>query len=145
MPDCVKLLLLDALVTTAQTVTDIIEVHLNESTPRAREEYSYPVLFLHDEAESVESRNRVTVGTFELIAEIWAEGKNTERTLEDLRAKLKKALYSSVALRTLNAACRERRSERLTFADTDLAGAIVIRYEVIYLADRLDPFSQLGY
>ena len=145
MADSVKLSVLDALVTTAQTVAAIKEVHMNESTPRAREEYAHPVLFLHDEAESVEERNRLEIGRFDLIAEVWAEGSDTERTLENIRADLKKAFYSSVTLRTLNAACRERRSERLTFEDTDVAGAIVMTFEVRYLASRLDPYTQLGY
>jgi len=146
MPDCTKLSVVDAVETALGTVTELAEVHMNESVQRKREEYAHPVCFVNCyDTEELQYSNRVERAIFPMIVEIWAEGSAVQRTLENLRASVRKALYASSALRTLGAACRERRAEHLVFEDTDTAGMIRVEYQVQYHTNSVDPFSLVGF
>lgn len=155
MADSVKIKVMEALVADVESVTDFHPEMVEGRPPTVIDQDTavYPLAFVWDDDEDVQSRNRLEVGIVSANIAIWCEGVDYNKQAENLRAKIKERLYGDASsLRALRATCREIGSTKFYVILEDEAddtilgyGGLTMRLEIRYLTKYVDPFSQSNY
>jgi hypothetical protein len=148
----VKLDVVDAIAAEVESVTAIKTVLVCPPTPIERDAIVLPAAFLFDEDETVTGRNRLEEGRFPQHIEVWAEGVNVRRQMEEIRASIKTALYNSEPLKALSVTINETSVSHFTpeqdVKDEDVVvglGGVVLLFGVAYLTKWRDPTTQRNY
>ena len=147
MADTIKLQVLDTIEGVLEDITDLNEVNVNPPTPIRRDSLRTPIksLFMFDEQETNTVRNRIERGTFPLHMEIWYEGKDYSRYLENLRGTIKSNLYDNEELRDAHISALEQSSEKFYVEGDDEEGGygvITLIYNVMYEYAYGRPFTK---
>jgi len=145
LSDVLKLQVIDAFADECRKVSDIEFVQVNPIETPQLDMLSTPALFIWDrEGDEKEFRNRLEVVNVPLALQLWVEGTDYERRSENIRGQIQEKIYTSLTLKDFNAGARDISGVKF-YGEQDLIGGIDIRYQLQFLSNTMDPFSQLNY
>jgi hypothetical protein len=121
-------------------VEGITTVLINPPETRKIEIALLPLVVVWDEVEEVRRVNRLEESIFPLHLQLWTHGKTFWRDAENFRAKIKRVLYTSPAMKKFSASYLETRSDK--FFNDSLSGGIDTWGNVTYRTNAVNPNTQ---
>ena len=115
--------------------------------PSDLDDYNNNIVFIFDDDESKEQRNRITRKTFPLHIECWIKNNDGMKAISDaadiLQAEIVAALQTDATLLSLSVRVSETEDEPCAskFYQTDEEGGVVLKLTVAYQHARNDLYS----
>ena len=115
--------------------------------PSDLDDYDDNLVFIFDDEEQKEQRNRITRKTFPLHVECWIKHENGMRAISDaadiLQAEITAALQTDSSLLEMSVRVAEIQTQACAskFYQNETEGGIVLLYEVAYQHARNDLYS----
>lgn len=115
--------------------------------PSDLDDYDNNIVFIFDDDETKEQRNRITRKTFPLHVECWVKHENGMKAISDaadiLQAEITAALQTDATLLGMSVRVAESQTSACAskFYQTEDEGGIVLLYEVSYQHARNNLYS----
>ena len=115
--------------------------------PADLDDYNENIVFIFDDDESKEQRNRITRKTIPLHVECWIKHENGMRAISDaadiLQAEITAALQTDTTLLGMSVRVSESQSEACAskFYQSEEEGGVILLYEVSYQHARNNLYS----
>jgi len=144
----VKTQVLDRIETIGAAVSEVkIALRHPGVKPSDLDDFDDNLVFLFDDDETSEQRNRITRKTFPLHIECWIRREQGMRAISDaadiLQAGITSALLTDTTLREMSVRVSERTSDPSAskFYNTEQEGGVVLLYDVAYQHARNSLYS----
>jgi len=139
----VKTYLMSAIQAAITAIAEISQVKHGQGVPIDQDTATYPWTSFFDEPETKETRNRITIKSFDLVVQTWVKQglSDIDDQMDNIDAKLEMALNrdnASIALysRTIE----PDRSEKFVVDDLE-TGILQSVYKVTYCHAWKDPYE----
>ena len=145
----VKTRVLDRIEAVVSAVPSVVKAQRNPGIkPADLDDYNDNLVFLFDDDEKKEQRNRITRKTFPLHIEIWITREAGMKAISDaadiMQADIVAALQTDSELLSLSVKVTESEDEPCAskFYQSDEEGGVVLKLTVAYQHARNDLYSQ---